>query len=194
MKFQNSVAGAAFKSVVVFVFVITLLTPLSSIAEDDKIAMVGVRLIPSLRVMSDGHAIRSVVLDVLLRNTSDSPIFFGASCDDWDYQIEILGPDSRPLDLTNYGKCMLPYPSRGYWNSKQTLQPYARDYPGKVELNKLFKFDQMGVYRMVVRRHVLRLADQQQDWRWVSSEPVFFFISSPATDSSPPVDLEHCRM
>jgi hypothetical protein len=193
-KFPHSVASGASKPSAAVVLMITLITPLSSIAEDNKIATVGVRLIPSLRVISDGLAIRSVVLDVFLRNTSDSPIFFGVSCDDWDYQIELLRPDGHPVDLTNYGKCMLPYPSRGYSNSKKTLEPFARDYAGKVELNKLFRFDQIGVYRMVVRRSVLRLADQQQDWHWVSSDPLFFFISSPVTDSSPPMGLEHCRI
>ena len=191
-------SSVAFNRSVVALAII-LITPLSSVAEDKNIAAPGasVRLIPSLRVISDGDTVRSVVLDVLLRNTSDSPIFFTEQSDDWNYQFDILGPDGHPVELTNYGKCFLPSPSRSYWNSKRTLEPFAKDHQGKVELNKLFKFDQIGVYRMVVRRRILRLprgADRQQDWGSASSAPLFFFIASPAIDSSPPVDLEYCRM
>jgi hypothetical protein len=194
-KFQHSVARVGSELSIVVVLMMTLVTPVSSIAEDEAVA--SVRLIPSVRVISVGGTVTGVVVDMLLRNRSDSPIFFTQESDDWNYQIEVLGPDGREVQLTNYGKCVLPSPIRNYWSSKQTLEPFARGYPGKVELNKLFKLDQIGLYRMVVSRRVLPLTPgihQQRGWRRASSVPLFFFIASPAIDSSPPVDLELCKM
>jgi hypothetical protein len=131
-----------------------------------------------------------VFLDVVLHNISDSTIFFAEQSPDWDYQIDAVGPDGiSPVERTNFGKCVFPRPIDIFRNISRSLEPGAKDHVESVELNRLFKLNRAGLYRIVLRREIWVKAS---DMKMVSSEPAYFSISSPQVDSSPPFP-EHCR-
>lgn len=134
-----------------------------------------------------------VVLEVVIRNTSDSPIFFSEQSPDWDYQIDLVGPDGQStVELTNFGKCVLPHPAEVFRNIGRRLEPGEKDHVESVELNRLFKLDRVGLYRVLVRRRVWLTAPYQG--KLVSSEPAFFAVALPQADSSPPgFDPARCR-
>ena len=141
---------------------------------------------------ASGNADR-VVVEIVLRNTSDSPIFFSEQSPDWDYQIDVVGPDGQsPVELTNFGKCVLPHPSDVFRNIGRRLEPGEKDHVETVELNRLFKLDCVGLYRVLCRRRVwLKSPTQGQ---LVSSQPAFFAVTQPQADSSPPgFDPGRCR-
>jgi hypothetical protein len=153
-----------------------------------------------------------IFLDLVLRNTSDSQMFFWAQNQDWDFQIEILGPDGSPLELTNYGKCVLPVPTVTISTKIEKLEPGDKDRVESVELNRLFKLDHVGRHRVMVRRTLWRVASGsppisletflfecrpqavcRAELVIVSSTPSFFAITSPYPDSSPHADPTRCR-
>jgi hypothetical protein len=92
--------------------------------------------------------------DVVLRNTADSQLFFSEQSPDWDYQIEIPGTDGSPIELTYYGKCVLPQPGTLLRNILRKLEPGEADHLESVELTKLFKLIRIGTHRISVRRWV----------------------------------------
>lgn len=167
---------------------------------------VAVRAIPA-RESDSGR----IFLDIVLRNTSDSQLFFTEQYQDWDYQIEILGPDDSHLELTNYGKCVLPQPSTILRSILWKLEPGEKDHIEIVELNRLFKLDRAGRHRVVVRRGVWqvpvgspRLTVEYFLFNCrpptacgarvvVSSGTMFVTVPSPYPDLSPQADPARCR-
>jgi hypothetical protein len=165
-----------------------------------------VRVIPA-----SGSDSGRIFLDMVLRNTSESQLFFTEQNQDWDYQIEILGPDNSPLELTNYGKCVLPQPSTILRSILWKLEPGEKDHIETVELNRLFKLDRAGRHRVVVRRGVWQVPVGSPrltvkyflfDCRpptacgarvVVSSGTMFVTVPSPYPDLSPQADPARCR-
>ena len=145
-----------------------------------------------LRFDTSGNADR-VMVNVVLRNTSDTAIFFTEQSPDWDYQLDVTGPDGQSqAELTNYGKCVLPHPSAIFRNISRTLQPGETDHVESVELNRLFRLDSVGLYRIVVRRRIWSKAPSEG--LLVSSDPAAFALTTPQADSSPPgFDPQRCR-
>jgi len=133
-----------------------------------------------------------VFLEVVLRNISDSIILFAEQSDDWDYQIDIAGPDgSSPVEKTNFGKCVLPQSTMVTLNVARSLEPGGKDRVETVELNRLFKLDHVGLYRLVVRRRLWITSPSEA--QTVSADPIYIAISAPQVDSSPPANPHRCR-
>jgi hypothetical protein len=119
-------------------------------------------------------------------------MFFSEQSDDWDYQIDLVGSNSSsPVEKTNFGKCVLPQPSIIFRNIGRRLEPGGEDHAEIVELNRLFKLDQVGLYRLVVRRRVWVTSISKA--QMVLSDPIYIAISSPQVDSSPPANPNRCR-
>jgi len=133
-----------------------------------------------------------VFLEVVLRNISDSIMFFSEQSDDWDYQIDLVGSNSSsPVEKTNFGKRVLPQPNIIFRNIGRRLEPGGEDHAEIVELNRLFKLDQVGLYRLVVRRRVWVTSISKA--QMVLSDPIYIAISAPQVDSSPPANPNRCR-
>lgn len=153
----------------------------------------------------------TIFLDVLLVNDSDSALFFTEQSPDWDYRLDIVGPDGSPLKLTNYGVCVLPQPSTIFRNILRKLDVGLKDHIEPIELKRLYRLDRVGQYRVVVRRRVWRInpaysslplldfidqcrpLTQCADQAEVSSSPFSFELSSPYPDVSPQSDPARCR-
>ncbi len=160
--------------------------------EDAPKGLAQIDLAVRFRFDKSGNADR-VAVEIVLRNNSDTPIFFAEQSPDWDYELDIAGPDGQSrVELTNFGKCVLPHPIVIFRNIGRILKPGEADHLESVELNRLFKLDSVGLYRVVVRRRVWLKSPSLA--KLISSEPAFFTLTSPQMDSSPPgFDPGRCR-
>lgn len=161
-------------------------------------------------VAAKGKESAKVILDVVLVNNSDSAFFFTEQSPDWDYQLEIRGPDDQPLKLTNYGTCVLPQPSIVFRVIGRKLDAGGKDLVESIELNRLYKLDRAGRYRLTVRRRVSRIRSEYAslslkdlcdrcsqalctDEAEAASAPLMFDLNTPYDDNSPKTDPAHCR-
>jgi len=165
----------------------------------------------SLRLQQDDSCRSSgVFLDVVLVNDSASMLFFTEQSPDWDYQLDITGPDGSPLRLTDYGCHVLPHPLNIYRNIARHLEPGAKDHVEAIELNLLYRLDRIGRYRVVVRRQVwqVKSAYSSQPYEFLTkcrtfegcydlgettSAPFSFDLRTVYPDMSPPAHREDCR-
>ena len=75
-------------------------------AEDALKGLAQIDFAVRFRLGKSGNADR-VAVDIVLRNNSDTPIFFEEQSPDWDYELDIAGSDGQSrVELTNFGKCV----------------------------------------------------------------------------------------
>jgi hypothetical protein len=153
----------------------------------------------------------ALILDVLLVNDSNSPLFFTDQSSDWNYQLDITGPDGAPLKLTNWGQCVLPMPNEILRNILRKLDSGGKDHIESIVVNRLYRLDRVGRYHVIARRRVwpikpayagldimafvekckgLTVCTEQAESVSASQS---FVVESPYPDVSPQADPGRCR-
>lgn len=103
---------------------------------------------------------QSIVVSVLLRNTSSHPLWFWQTDMEADYDIEIAGNDGKLAPLTTYGQRFHGPGRVDFHASAVTLKP-AESIEQVLPLDKLYDVSRAGVYDVTVTRKVPEVSAPQ---------------------------------
>jgi hypothetical protein len=127
-----------------------------------------------------------VVLTIIVTNMSTNETFqlgtIGGIDDDYDFSFEVIGPSGRGLSQQER--------QHGRSGAVNSLDQKIRQFAFSFKLSSIYKFDQIGTYTIVARRHVEWPGGGTQHVTLVENGPTessfvleesFFVVSNPLT-------------